>query len=40
MDPVLNVEVPAVLVALRAIANQFPGDPDTMLALSQLASGY
>ncbi|MCC7240460.1 MAG: protein kinase [Acidobacteria bacterium] len=40
MDPVLNVEVPAVLVTLRAIADQFPGDPETMLALNQLASGY
>jgi tetratricopeptide (TPR) repeat protein len=40
MDPVLNVEVPAVLVTLRTIADQFPGEPATMVALNQLASGY
>jgi tetratricopeptide (TPR) repeat protein len=40
MDPVLNVEVPALLVTLRTIADQFPGEPATMVALNQLASGY
>jgi tetratricopeptide (TPR) repeat protein len=40
VDPVLNVEVPALLVTLRAIADQFPGEAATMVALNQLASGY
>jgi len=40
IDPVLNVEVPAVLVTLRTIADQFPGDATTMVALNQLALGY
>jgi serine/threonine protein kinase/tetratricopeptide (TPR) repeat protein len=40
MDPVLNREVPALLVTLRAIADQFPGEPATMVALNQLALGY
>jgi TolA-binding protein len=39
-DPVLNTEVPALLVTLRALADQFPGDPETMLALNQLAAAY
>ena len=39
-DPVLNIEVPALLVTLRTLADQFPGDPETMLALNQLASAY
>lgn len=39
-DPVLEVEVPALLVTLRAIADQFPGEPATMVALNQLALGY
>jgi len=34
------VEVPALLVTLRAIADQFPGEPETMLALNQLATAY
>jgi serine/threonine protein kinase/tetratricopeptide (TPR) repeat protein len=40
IDPVLKVEVPALLVTLRTIADQFPGEPATMVALNQLASGY
>jgi len=40
LDPVLNVEVPALLVTLRMIADQFPGEAATMVALNQLASGY
>lgn len=39
-DPVLNIEVPAVMVTWRMIADQFPGDPETMLALNSLASAY
>jgi len=39
-DPVLNIEVPALLVTLRTLADQFPGDPETILALNQLASAY
>ncbi len=39
-DPVLNIEVPAILVTWRMIADQFPGDPETMLALNSLATGY
>jgi TolA-binding protein len=40
IDPVLNIEVPALLVTLRAIADQFPGEPATMVALNQLAAAY
>ncbi|MDH4066814.1 MAG: serine/threonine protein kinase, partial [Acidobacteriota bacterium] len=40
IDPILNVEVPALLLTLRAIADQFPGEPETMLALNQLATAY
>jgi TolA-binding protein len=39
-DPVLNIEVPAVMVTWRMIADQFPGDPETMLALNSLAAAY
>jgi TolA-binding protein len=39
-DPVLNIEVPALLVTLRALGDQFPGAPETMLALNQLAAAY
>ncbi len=39
-DPVLNTEVPALLVTLRTLADQFPGDPETMVALNQLAAAY
>jgi serine/threonine protein kinase/TolA-binding protein len=39
-DPVLNTEVPALLVTLRTISDQFPGDPEAMLALNQLAAAY
>src|SRR5690606_2866456 len=40
LDPILNVEVPAVMVTWRMIADQFPGEPETMLALNSLASAY
>jgi serine/threonine protein kinase/tetratricopeptide (TPR) repeat protein len=40
VDPVLNVEVPALLVTLRAMADQFPTDPESMVAMNQLAAGY
>ena len=40
MDPVLQVEVPALLVTLRALADQFPSDPETMPAMNQLATAY
>jgi tetratricopeptide (TPR) repeat protein len=39
-DPVLNIEVPALLVTLRMMADQFPGEANTMVALNQLATGY
>jgi tetratricopeptide (TPR) repeat protein len=39
-DPVLNTEVPALLVTLRALGDQFPGDAETMPALNQLAAAY
>ena len=39
-DPVLNTEVPALLVTLRTLADQFPGDPEAMVALNQLAAAY
>ena len=29
-----------MLVTLRALSDQFPGDPETMLALNQLATAY
>ncbi len=40
LDPVLNIQVPAVMVTWRMIADQFPGDPETMLALNSLAAAY
>jgi len=40
MDPVLKIEVPALLVTLRALADQFPNDPETMPVLNQLATAY
>ena len=40
VDPVLQVEVPALLVTLRMISDQFPGEAQTMIALNQLALGY
>ena len=36
----LQVEVPALLVTLRMISDQFPGEAQTMVALNQLALGY
>ncbi len=40
VDPVLKIEVPALLLTLRALADQFPTDPETMPAMNQLASAY
>jgi TolA-binding protein len=40
VDPLLNIEVPALVVTLRMIADQFPGESQTMLALNQLAATY
>jgi serine/threonine protein kinase/tetratricopeptide (TPR) repeat protein len=40
VDPVLGIEVPALLLTLRMIADQFPGEVQTMVALNQLASAY
>ncbi|MCC7033438.1 MAG: protein kinase [Acidobacteria bacterium] len=40
LDPVLKIEVPALLVTLRALADQFPTDPETMPAMNQLAAAY
>lgn len=40
VDPVLKIEVPALLVTLRALADQFPTDPETMPSLNQLAAAY
>ena len=36
----LQIDVPALVVTLRMIADQFPGEAQTMLALNQLASTY
>jgi TolA-binding protein len=38
MDPVLKIEVPAVMVTLRTIIEQFPNSPQTMPALNRLAT--
>jgi serine/threonine protein kinase/TolA-binding protein len=38
IDPVLKVEVPAVMVTLRTIIEQFPNAPQTMPALNRLAT--
>lgn len=37
MDPVLNVEVPAVMVTLRQVIEQFPDEPQTIPARNRLA---
>ncbi len=39
-DPVLGKEVPAALVTLRTISEQFPDAPGTMIALNRLAVLY
>jgi TolA-binding protein len=39
-DAVIGKEVPATLVTLRTIAEQFPEAPGTMLALNRLAALY
>jgi tetratricopeptide (TPR) repeat protein len=38
MDPVLKVEVPAVMVTLRTIIEQFPETPQSMAARNRLAA--
>lgn len=38
IDPVLKVEVPAVMVTLRTLIDQFPNAPQTMPALNRLAT--
>jgi serine/threonine protein kinase/TolA-binding protein len=38
VDPVLKVEVPAVMVTLRTFIEQFPTSPQTMPALNRLAT--
>ena len=40
MDPVLGIEVPRALPTLRALAEQFPTSPTTMIALNRLAELY
>ena len=32
--------MPALLVTLRTLGDQFPGDPEALLALNQLAAAY
>ncbi|MEO8681372.1 MAG: tetratricopeptide repeat protein, partial [Vicinamibacterales bacterium] len=38
MDPVLKVEVPAAMVTLRTLIEQFPNSPQTMPAMNRLAT--
>jgi tetratricopeptide (TPR) repeat protein len=40
LDPVLNVQVPAVLPTLRTLTDQFPTDPSSMAAFNRLAGFY
>jgi tRNA A-37 threonylcarbamoyl transferase component Bud32/outer membrane protein assembly factor BamD (BamD/ComL family) len=40
MDPVLKVEVPAVMVTLRTITEQFPTHPQSVVAFNRLATMY
>jgi TolA-binding protein len=40
LDPVLNVQVPAVLPTLRTLTEQFPTDPSSMTAFNRLAGIY
>jgi TolA-binding protein len=37
LDPVLNVQVPAVMLTLRQIIEQFPDSPQSMAARNRLA---
>jgi TolA-binding protein len=39
-DSVLGVEVPALLVTLRTVTEQFPNHPSTMIALNRLSEMY
>ncbi len=39
-DPVLGIDVPAVLVTERTLTEQFPTHPSTMIALNRLAGRY
>jgi serine/threonine protein kinase/outer membrane protein assembly factor BamD (BamD/ComL family) len=40
IDPVLKVEVPAVMVTLRTITEQFPTHPQAVVAYNRLATMY
>jgi serine/threonine protein kinase/tetratricopeptide (TPR) repeat protein len=40
MDPVLKVEVPAIMVTLRSIMEQFPTHPQSIVAYNRLATMY
>jgi TolA-binding protein len=40
MDPVLGVQVPAVLPTLRTLTEQFPTDPSALTAFNRLAGLY
>jgi tetratricopeptide (TPR) repeat protein len=40
MDPVLGIEVPRTLPTLRAMVEQFPTSPASMIALNRLAELY
>jgi tetratricopeptide (TPR) repeat protein len=40
LDPVLKVEVPAVMVTLRSITEQFPTHPQSIVAYNRLATMY
>src|SRR5262245_22017598 len=40
IDPVLKTEVPAIMVTLRSITEQFPTHPQSIVAYNRLASMY
>jgi TolA-binding protein len=40
VDPVIKTEVPALLVTLRDLSDQFPRTPEALLALNELAGAY
>ena len=40
MDPALKVEVPAIMVTLRSIMEQFPTHPQSIIAYNRLATMY
>jgi serine/threonine protein kinase/tetratricopeptide (TPR) repeat protein len=40
MDPVLKIEVPAIMVTLRSITEQFPTHPQSIVAYNRLAAMY